>query len=82
MAGLVWTIIVGFIVGLIARLLMPGRQVMGFIMTTLFGVGGAVAATYAGQVLGLYKVGEPAGFVGAIVGAFVLLFIYGKMIGK
>ncbi len=82
MAALVWTIIVGFVVGLIARFLMPGKQVMGFIMTTLFGIGGAVAASYAGQALGLYRAGEPAGFIGAIVGAFVLLFIYGKMIGK
>ncbi len=80
--ALVWTIIVGFVVGLIARSLMPGKQVMGIIMTTLFGCGGAVLATYAGQALQLYKAGEPAGFVGAVVGAFVLLFIYGKFIGQ
>jgi uncharacterized membrane protein YeaQ/YmgE (transglycosylase-associated protein family) len=82
MSGLIWTILVGFIVGLIARLAMPGKQVMGWFMTTLFGCGGAVLATYAGKALGLYKVGEPAGFIGAVVGAFVLLFIYGKVIGK
>lgn len=80
--ALVWTIVVGFVVGLIARFLMPGKQVMGIVMTTLFGCGGAVLATYAGQALQLYKAGEPAGFVGAVVGAFVLLFIYGKFIGR
>ena len=80
--ALLWTLVVGFVVGLIARYLMPGKQVMGIVMTTLFGCGGAVAATYAGQLLGLYKAGEPAGFIGAIVGAFILLFIYGKIIGK
>lgn len=80
--ALLWTLVVGFVVGLIARYLMPGKQVMGIFMTTLFGCGGAVLATYAGQALQLYKAGEPAGFIGAIVGAFVLLFIYGKIIGK
>ena len=80
--ALLWTLVVGFVVGLIARYLMPGQQVMGIVMTTLFGCGGAVAATYGGQLLGVYKAGEPAGFIGAIVGAFVLLFIYGKVIGK
>jgi uncharacterized membrane protein YeaQ/YmgE (transglycosylase-associated protein family) len=82
MAGLIWTIIVGFVVGLIARFAMPGKQVMGWFMTTLFGCGGAVLATYAGLALGLYEVGQPAGFIGAVVGAFILLFIYGKFIGK
>jgi uncharacterized membrane protein YeaQ/YmgE (transglycosylase-associated protein family) len=82
MLALVWTLIVGFVVGLIARFLMPGKQVMGIAMTTLFGCGGAVLATYAGVALGLYKAGDTAGFIGAIVGALVLLFIYGKVIGK
>ncbi len=77
--GLLWTIIVGFVVGMIARAIMPGRQVMGFIMTTLLGIGGALLAGYAGQLLGLYKLGEPVGFVGAIVGAFILLFIYDQL---
>jgi uncharacterized membrane protein YeaQ/YmgE (transglycosylase-associated protein family) len=77
--GLLWTIVVGFVVGLIARAIMPGRQVMGIIMTTLLGVGGAVLAGYAGQLLGVYKMGEPAGFVGAIVGAFILLLIYDQL---
>ena len=82
MTALVWTIIVGFVVGLVARLAMPGKQEMGFVMTTLFGCGGAVLAAYGGQALGLYKMGEPVGFIGAVVGAFILLFVYGKIIGK
>jgi len=77
--GLLWTIVVGFVVGLIARAIMPGRQVMGIIMTTLLGIGGAVLAGYAGQFLGIYRMGEPVGFVGAIVGAFILLFIYDRL---
>ncbi len=82
MTGLVWTIVVGFVVGLVARFLMPGKQVMGFVMTTLFGCGGAVLAAYGGQALGLYKIGEPVGFIGAVIGALILLFLYGKIIGK
>jgi uncharacterized membrane protein YeaQ/YmgE (transglycosylase-associated protein family) len=82
MLALLWTLIVGFVVGLVARFLMPGKQVMGIVMTAIFGCGGAVLATYAGQALGLYKAGEPVGFIGAVVGALVLLFIYGKVIGK
>jgi uncharacterized membrane protein YeaQ/YmgE (transglycosylase-associated protein family) len=77
--GLLWTIVVGFVVGLIARAIMPGRQMMGIIMTTLLGVGGALLAGWAGQLLGFYRMGEPAGFVGAIVGAFILLFIYDRL---
>lgn len=74
--GLVWTVIVGFLVGLVARAVFPGRQGMGIIMTTLLGIGGSLAAGYGGQMLGLYQVGEPAGFVGAVVGALVLLFLW------
>jgi len=77
--GLLWTIVVGFVVGLIARAIMPGRQVMGIIMTTVLGVAGALLAGYAGQALGLYQLGEPVGFAGAIVGALLLLFIYDRL---
>ncbi|MCZ7566825.1 MAG: GlsB/YeaQ/YmgE family stress response membrane protein [Burkholderiales bacterium] len=77
--ALLWTIVVGFVVGLIARTIMPGRQVMGIIMTTLLGIGGAVVAGFAGQFLGIYQMGEPAGFVGAVVGAFVLLYVYDRL---
>jgi uncharacterized membrane protein YeaQ/YmgE (transglycosylase-associated protein family) len=78
MFGLLMTIIVGFIVGVIAKLIMPGKENMGFIMTTLLGIAGSLAATYAGQAVGWYQAGEGAGWIGSIVGAFVLLWVYLK----
>jgi uncharacterized membrane protein YeaQ/YmgE (transglycosylase-associated protein family) len=80
--GLLWTVIIGFLVGLIARAVMPGRQIMGVILTTLLGIGGALLAGYAGQLLGYYKLGEPVGFVASVVGAFVILFIWTKLVNK
>ena len=80
--GLLWTIIVGFLVGLIARAVLPGNQRMGLIMTTLVGIGGSLAAGYGGQALHLYEVGEPVGFIGAVLGALVLLFLWGKIIKR
>jgi uncharacterized membrane protein YeaQ/YmgE (transglycosylase-associated protein family) len=82
MGGIIGTIVIGFIAGLVARFLKPGDDSMGFILTTLLGIGGSFAATYLGQMLGLYKVGEVAGFVGAVVGAILILFIYGMVKGK
>ena len=79
MFGLIVTIIVGFVVGVIAKFIMPGKENMGFIITTLLGIVGAVAATYAGQAIGWYEAGEGAGWIGSIVGAFVLLWIYQKL---
>jgi uncharacterized membrane protein YeaQ/YmgE (transglycosylase-associated protein family) len=78
MFGLLITIIVGFIVGIIAKLIMPGKENMGFIMTTLLGIAGSLAATYAGQAIGWYEAGQGAGWIGSIVGAFILLWIYQK----
>lgn len=77
--GIVWTILIGFIVGLLARLLHPGRDAMGFILTALLGIGGALVATWIGQALGWYAPGQPAGILGAIIGAFLLLMIYGRI---
>ena len=77
--GILWTAIVGFLVGLVARAVLPGNQAMGLIMTTLLGIGGALAAGFVGQALGWYKVGEPVGFVGAGVGALALLVIWGRV---
>lgn len=74
--SLIITIIIGFIVGLIARALMPGKTPAGCILTTLLGVGGAVVGQYLGIALGLYREGEPAGFFMSIVGALILLVIY------
>ncbi len=75
--GIIGTIFIGFLAGLVARFLKPGDDSMGWIMTILLGIAGSLAATYGGQALGLYHAGEGAGFVGAVVGAIVLLVIYG-----
>jgi uncharacterized membrane protein YeaQ/YmgE (transglycosylase-associated protein family) len=75
--SIVWTILLGFFVGVVARFLHPGKENMGFIMTTLLGIVGSVVAGYAGQALGLYHAGQGAGFIGSVVGAVVLLFLYG-----
>jgi uncharacterized membrane protein YeaQ/YmgE (transglycosylase-associated protein family) len=80
--GLITTIIVGLIVGAIARLIMPGDQQMGWIMTGLLGIGGSLAAGYVGQALGMYAVGQPAGWIASVVGALVLLFVVGKLRSK
>jgi uncharacterized membrane protein YeaQ/YmgE (transglycosylase-associated protein family) len=74
---IIWTILVGFIAGVIAKFIHPGKESMGFILTTLLGIGGSFVATYAGQALGLYKAGEAAGFIGAVIGAIIILIIYG-----
>lgn len=79
---ILWTIIVGFIVGVIAKFLHPGKENMGFIMTTLLGIAGAFLAGYIGQALGWYHAGQGAGFIGSIIGALILLLIYGFVKGK
>lgn len=68
-------IVIGFIVGLIAKFLTPGRDVGGFIVTTLVGIGGSVLASWAGQTMGWYAPGQPAGFIAAVIGAIVLLLL-------
>jgi uncharacterized membrane protein YeaQ/YmgE (transglycosylase-associated protein family) len=68
-------IVIGFVVGLIARFLTPGRDALGFILTTIVGIGGAFLATWVGQTLDWYQPGETAGFLGAIVGAIVILLL-------
>ncbi|AVJ27596.1 GlsB/YeaQ/YmgE family stress response membrane protein [Achromobacter spanius] len=75
-------IIVGFIVGLIARAIMPGDQNMGIIMTTILGIIGAVVAGFLGQSLGWYQPGEPAGWIGSVVGAIIVLFVVGLIAKK
>lgn len=77
--SIIVTIVVGFIVGLIARALMPGDQKMGFIMTTILGIVGAVVASFGGQALGLYPQGHPAGWIASVVGAIIVLWIYGMV---
>ena len=74
--GIIWTILIGFVVGLLAKMLTPGRDPSGFIITVLIGIAGSLVATYGGQALGLYHAGEAAGFVGSLIGAIVLLVVY------
>lgn len=73
---IILTIIIGFIVGLFARALMPGRDIVGFIMTTLLGIAGALVGKFIGQGLGLYTSDQPAGFFMSLIGAMILLFVY------
>ena len=80
--GIIWTIVIGFIVGLLAKMLMPGKDPGGFIITVLIGIAGSLLATYGGQALGLYNAGEAAGFIGSLVGAIVLLIIYRMIRGR
>jgi uncharacterized membrane protein YeaQ/YmgE (transglycosylase-associated protein family) len=82
MVSLALTIVVGFLVGLAARAILPGRQIMGVIGTTVLGICGALVAGYAGQLLGYYRLGEPMGFVGAVVGALVLLFLWSLIFNR
>jgi len=73
---LLYTILIGLIVGAVAKLLMPGKDPGGWIITIVLGIAGALVATYAGQALNWYRVGEPAGFIGSVIGAMLLLLIY------
>ena len=76
--GIIWTIIIGFIAGVIAKFVMPGpNEPQGFILTTILGIVGVIVASYLGQALGWYQPGEGAGFIGAVVGAIVVLLIWG-----
>lgn len=77
--GIITTIIVGLIVGALARLVMPGRQAMGWILTCVLGIAGALLAGFIGQALGWYTTGEPAGWIASVLGAVLLLFIVGKL---
>ena len=78
--GIIWTIVIGFLAGVIAKFIMPGKnEPSGFILTTILGIVGAFVASYLGQALGWYSPGEGAGLIGAIVGALVVLLIYGAI---
>lgn len=81
--GLIWTIIIGFLAGIVAKWIMPGKnEPSGFILTTLLGIVGAMVATYLGQAIGWYQAGQGAGFIGAVVGALILLAIYGAIVKR
>ncbi|MEP6995423.1 MAG: GlsB/YeaQ/YmgE family stress response membrane protein [Acidobacteriota bacterium] len=80
--GILGWIIFGLVIGALAKFVMPGRDGGGIIVTTLLGVVGALLGGFLGRALGLYREGEPAGFIGALVGALVVLFIYRAMTGR
>jgi uncharacterized membrane protein YeaQ/YmgE (transglycosylase-associated protein family) len=78
--SIIWTIIIGFVAGIIAKLITPGRnEPSGFVMTTILGIIGAFVATYLGQAIGWYRAGEGAGLIGAVVGAVIVLVIWGMI---
>ena len=81
MSGIIWIIIVGFVAGIIARFLSPGpNKPSGFILTTVLGIVGAFLATFIGQTVGWYRPDQGAGFIAATVGAFVVLFIWNRLV--
>ena len=81
--GIIWTIVIGFIAGVLAKLITPGdNEPSGFILTTILGIVGAFVATYLGQALGWYHAGEGAGLIGATVGAIIVLLIWGALAGR
>jgi uncharacterized membrane protein YeaQ/YmgE (transglycosylase-associated protein family) len=73
---ILWTILIGFLVGLVAKFLMPGRDPGGFIITVLIGIAGSFIASYVGAAMGWYRNGETAGFIAAVLGSVVLLLLY------
>jgi uncharacterized membrane protein YeaQ/YmgE (transglycosylase-associated protein family) len=80
---IIWTIIIGFIAGVIAKFITPGKnEPSGFILTTILGIIGAFVATWLGQALGWYRPGEGAGLIGAVVGAVIVLVIWGVFMGR
>ena len=81
--GILWTIIIGFVAGVLAKLITPGdKEPSGFILTTLLGIVGAFVASYLGQALGWYHAGEGAGLIGATVGAIIVLLVWGAVAGR
>jgi len=76
MLNVLWTIIIGFIAGVVAKFVMPGKDPGGFIITTALGVGGALIATFLGRLIGWYQEGQSAGFIAAVVGAIIVLAAY------
>jgi uncharacterized membrane protein YeaQ/YmgE (transglycosylase-associated protein family) len=81
--GIIWTIIIGFLAGVIAKFIMPGdNEPSGFILTALLGIVGAFVATYLGQALGWYGPGEGAGLIGAVIGAIIVLAVYAMVAGR
>ena len=82
MTHLLWTILIGAVIGAIAKLLMPGRDPGGCIITILLGIAGSFVAGFIGQALGWYEPGQPAGFIFSVIGAMILLLLYRIIFGR
>jgi uncharacterized membrane protein YeaQ/YmgE (transglycosylase-associated protein family) len=80
--SLAYIVIIGFVVGVLARFIYPGRQQMNWIWTILLGIGGAVVAGWGGRLLGLYQEGEPVSFLSSVIGALLILFVYNRAVVK
>jgi len=80
--SIIWAIIIGFIVGVIAKFLMPARDPGGFIITAVLSIVGALLATFLGQAMGLYAAGQSAGFIASVIGAMIVLFVYHLIRGR
>ena len=80
--SLLWTLLIGLVVGLVAKALMPGRDPGGFIITALIGIAGAFVAHMLGRSMGWYTEGQPAGFIASVIGAIVLLAVYRMVVGR
>jgi uncharacterized membrane protein YeaQ/YmgE (transglycosylase-associated protein family) len=81
MGVLLWIVVIGFIAGIIARLIMPGPNTpKGFVLTTILGIAGAFLASFAGEAIGLYRPGQGAGLVGATAGALIILFVWHRLV--
>jgi uncharacterized membrane protein YeaQ/YmgE (transglycosylase-associated protein family) len=79
---IVWTIVIGFVVGLLAKFVMPGRDPAGFFVTAAIGIAGSLIATYGGRAIGIYHGDQTAGFIGAFIGAIILLILYRMFVRK
>jgi len=81
--GILWTVLIGVIAGVLAKLITPGdNEPSGFILTTILGIVGAFVASFLGQALGWYNAGEGAGLIGATVGAIIVLLVWGALVGR
>lgn len=77
--GILWAILIGLLVGVVAKFIHPGKENLGLVMTALLGIAGSMVASFGGQVLGIYRAGQGAGFLGALIGAVLILFIYTRI---
>jgi uncharacterized membrane protein YeaQ/YmgE (transglycosylase-associated protein family) len=80
--AIIYTILIGLVIGIVAKFLMPGKDPGGFIITTLLGIAGSVLAKYLGQAMNWYREGQPAGFIASVFGAIVLLLLYRMVVGR